>query len=730
MLVLLVVVLAAVGWFLSTGGGHDGERGELRPAAGSKPSVAPELEASLPVDARRKEVRSEEDLGTEPEPSVELPADEPPGGAAVAGRVIVDGAAPRRPFTLFLSTDDSVSPMRKLDTAPDGSFRFGGLSPSWSGALGWGSSYHTAVGDLASDEHRLELDRPQEAVELLLVEGPALVGRVVDPTDGLPAPETTVRYSFSNQSSTWQGGLITDKSGRFRVSLHRPAPSEVELEVFGPDRDAPKTHDLSRPEGREGVWDVGDVAFASRVTLVVFVRGPSGAPLAGAVARAWLGDDSPGAEFGADSPPSDDGGRTAVVLTAESKAVRVVRPGYTSVAAPIPRDTSRPLHVTLGRACLLELRLVDPPPGDLNGRGEYRGLQLILRSREPLFRDTLHWGPEDFGTAAADLPGLPPRRSMWSTGADGGALYLGVRANGYMLSGVQPGVAIDAEVVDAFGHELAERSIPPLSSNEHRTVELKLAGPLRSLRGIVIDSAGKPTSRATVRIAALDETVFSGNEHARTDAEGRFEVANVGGAEVKLGIQAGGHAPLVRERYAVPAEPDVFQLDPGLSVEVRVEWEDGSIAEACDEVAAVYGGLSFPGERLEPGVFLVHDLPDAEVRLSARFGFRYFHQHHHPSVAAASLTVPAPFELTVALDLAEEPAADADVNLRMTYAETGKLAVWQRVPRTPKLPSSVTVPMVFAGTYSVWLELGPDQLLTQPAQVTVGAGTPATVVLR
>ena len=91
------------------------------------------------------------------------------------------------------------------------------------------------------------------------------------------------------------------------------------------------------------------------------------------------------------------------------------------------------------------------------------------------------------------------------------------------------------------------------------------------LRGLVVDSAQRGIADADVSVEPRNSGTDSQRVHAKTGADGRFEVSDAPGGLVRVRAAAAGYGERTVEHAASPEGPElVIQLDPGSALSVRV----------------------------------------------------------------------------------------------------------------------------------------------------------------
>ncbi|MCZ6597645.1 MAG: carboxypeptidase-like regulatory domain-containing protein, partial [Planctomycetota bacterium] len=266
-----------------------------------------------------------------------------PAGAVVAGWVLIHGAPPSETIQLRLWPEDdealeelprlvrralNVSKTRiSTKTAEDGTFRFAGLDPGWSGSLGWSDGYRLEPEEGEGSNARpfggfsLELDAPREGIELRLEADAKVIGRVVTP-EGEPIPNAHVNFRWSRQGSTTSSGRSAGRDGRFTFYVRGTLPGTAELTVADKDNAGSRLVELHMPRGSK-TYDAGDVTILRTRVIEFVAQDGAGDPIAGAQAR-------PVSEVlrrrSGDSTDSEGRGRLRV--SEDERAFRVTAEGY------------------------------------------------------------------------------------------------------------------------------------------------------------------------------------------------------------------------------------------------------------------------------------------------------------------------------------------------------------------------------------------------------------------
>jgi len=562
-------------------------------------------------------------------------------GAAVAGRILVNGAPPSERIPLVLLSHKSLFSIEEelglawdaLDAPPnpgrtirmraeiDGSFRFQRLSGDWEGELVLPVDYPLADPSLAASAYspnRVELDAPEEDLRIETTKRLALTGRIVE----LPAREPTpvagavvlpqLQYSPEPPASVLAWQVRADDEGRFRIALASPSVFGGELSIGGADGTYVREIALEPREVAED-WDLGDLALAdpeAQRSVALVVLDADARPVAGAIAAS-----GPAAPI---SAPTDGAGRATLrgVVPGVS-TIAVYAAGYevARVALPAADPPGRPaaeLEVVLRRGTLLEIRFLQP-----DGEPAPKLVARLSAARHP-YRDEER--PRSY--PAYTRAGCSFYEVVPLAGGEVAVRVHALREGRVTLNDLEPHLPLRLRVEGSLGSTIQEQDIAPLAPEEHRAIEVVLARAPRTLRGRVMDEAGVPLPRATVGIRWTPPDSPNGTTALTRGFEddGGFELGNVYEPEVFLSVEANGSVPVWNERFEVPVDgaPLEFRLSPSRVVEVTVEDEAGMRLPAFVHAELPTGALVFGQEvEGETGVYLLRGLPRGEVAVTA-----------------------------------------------------------------------------------------------------------------
>ena len=492
-------------------------------------------------------------------------------GAVLAGRVLVDGAPPRRVLDLevhatggaavdaLYDADDPRSLLSRRDgaarTDEDGRFRIEGLADGRVVSLRFPAGYALAGTVEYHDPGEGPLVRFEEPAEGLVVELERHVvvhGRVVDETGSTPIPGALVEVQMKD--GIW--GRQSEQDGTFEIYV-REAPQDVRVR-YG--RNVPGVRFQIEGSGSAAFHfddpgrdvDLGDLVVEAGAGLELWVRDPDGRPVAGAVAGVGA--------------PTDEEGRTLLRGVAAGQVLRVGRFGYASerltVSDPVPSALAVVL-VPTNRLTIVVRGEDGEPLGNVElelSAEEWFLLDDPFESREDLLaRMSFEWTSRSTGFEGN-------RGSVWG-GSPSRVRYRTSPVGRVSLSGVVAGLSLRLLVLDVTGAILDERELEPFEAAEERVVEVRLPVQRRVLLGRVVDEQGEPILDADVRVAP------PGEEDARrateTDARGRFELPLLGTRELRLVVSKRGYLPLVLDPLAPPEDELELVLHAGSALHVR-----------------------------------------------------------------------------------------------------------------------------------------------------------------
>ena len=582
-------------------------------------------------------------------------------GAAVSGWIVVDGGTPWERIPLLLRSDrgyvkaeeelgigaEEVGLDRgrhrvaKARAGMDGSFRFDGLPPGWAGALELPADYRLSDQTLARWDFRpngMSLDGPVEGLRVEVVKRLALTGRIIDfprrvPV-GLAGAFVEPRLEFPKEVSgqQYQGLESTDELGRFRFA---PLSSSILggfLLISDPDREIHRQIPIEPRELRED-WDLGDLALSDadeKSTLRLLVQDPAGDPIAGAIVGS--GDSGP------ISAATDASGRTSLRgVVPGLSTIGVYCPGYEAAAIPVPLDPPEELIVEMRRGTLLEIRFLKP-----SGEVAPSVAARLLATEHP-YRDagTIR-GYQAYTRSGCSFP------MFFDRGEQGVVARLhALREGRVILNDIKPGVPLRLRVEGTFGTTIQEQEIAALGPGEHRRVKVRLERGPRTLRGCVLDEAGRPLPTAFVGVSYHPPDHpqnYSRSMGRGVEEDGSFSVGNIYARTVNLHVRAEGCVPFADERFEIPEDdaPVEFRLSPAHVVTVHVEDESGERVPASFVKADLPTGATVYGREVkgEVGAYILRGLPDEEVVVEAWVHAVSYRETCDPREETLLITVP------------------------------------------------------------------------------------------
>jgi RNA polymerase sigma-70 factor (ECF subfamily) len=470
-----------------------------------------------------------------------------PRGRELSGWVRVHGAAPDRPIELTLLCDRSPFHGTKVDTelaqlfgcegdgvgsfrvkqacSANGEFRWVDLPEDWSGSI-FVPRIYTLPQPISENlgEQTLRLASAATGLVVELERLPTLKGRVVDARDRKPVPGARLAFSVehSNGDSMLDSGTEADLAGRFEMPLPNDLFDSLALILL---RDA---HGSGRGSGR---WtraevgpdlDLGDLVLESVPSrdLPIFVRGPRGTPIAGAIAR---GDGRP-------CKPTDEHGRSTLEnLPLKTKTLVFGAIGFWPKRLDVTPEESGPIEVVLEPGNELSIE-VEGIPAELAGK-----VRVDLVCTEPPFDSSIRWLPE------TDMPSKSIGHAWSAVHPDGmdkpGHVRGSLTQDGrWIVENVKPGIDLSVQVVGTLNAVLAEEKVAPLQGSEQRHLAIRLKAENREIEGRVSTEDG----RATNPLSILLRNAREDSEGAKADSDGRFRFSFLPEGELELSITKRG----------------------------------------------------------------------------------------------------------------------------------------------------------------------------------------------
>lgn len=589
-----------------------------------------------------------------------------PDGAALAGHVEVDGEPADETIELIVESDrpwlgrelpapalealglaENASTRRTVTTGPGGRFRLRGLAADWSGQIHMPQAYSLLEGSkLKWGFPRFYVAEPREDLVIPLVRNPELKGRVLRPDGSLVAEvfagNAHVVYADGDSTSF---GLKSDEHGRFARPVEPKHIVSVKIRVHA-DGGGSKEYAWSEEELPANL-DFGDLYTAPTREVVYRVVGPSGEPVAGARAR------GPGSAI-----PTDESGAGRILSAPVGAfAIKVAAEGYAPAEAEVPETCPEGVTVYLTPSNRLEVRIL--------GEAEFEELRVEVNCAPPLLDDP--WGGRSHALH------LFAGRFELSVGNDESVRYRIVPddTGRVVLGAVTPGNELTVGVRSPTDSVVAGPETVVLEAAENRVLELPLAAGLRSFRGRVLDSAGRPLAAVMVRRRTRSFTPGIG-----TDAEGVFELEGLQENAVSFNLIKPGFAPLRVEEHPVPPEDETaeFRMVPGRVLLAHFVGPDGVPVA----VSSVFRWIASPDEheswglveRVSENTFRLFDLPAGPVQLRVLSGGRAFDREADARHEEVWVTLPSAGRLRVRLP--RDFVADPEKEYRLVLHPQGE----------------------------------------------------------
>lgn len=659
-----------------------------------------------------------------------------PGGAALRGTVLVDGAAPDRPVWLILASYDERSgleppPMfvqRQIDfrgyvghpslgvyTDATGRFEFPDLPATLTGTLSFTGDYSW------ESEGPLNIRDVSRDVVLRLRRSRLITGRVVmsDSTTVAPDAYGTLEAECADGWSTNE--FRTNAQGAFwiRMPCQQLSRFDATVALAGIGRAAIELRDV--PEG--GI-DVGDVVLEPARDICFVVHDREGRPIDAAYASTM--DEKP--SF---SKPTDSSGKstlTAVPITTDLIRVfahgfrfvtRGVNAGEATERAPLDIEMERIAHLDIS----VETRDGKPVPGVR--------VRLTCRCTLPFIA-----GENGDGSHPIDIElGAPHCGGIVTSYREGEEVeyafeYFADPAGRLRIPGVNPLAHFVARVEDMTDTVLAERDIDAAIVDSNTVCRIVIDGAPRLLELLVFDADSGP-----IRAAKLISNY--GFPLGETLSDGVVQIGPIYAMKVDLRVEAEGYPAAPLREVEMSHDKERRKVVMTRSRPLRVHFVDSrGQTIAAEGVEAKFEGKSVGKvSRCTDGEgFLIDELPPERIELSAFVGGVRFTKKHdaresvaqfevqeHGSVLiefSEPLALPSRFVVVLAPEPSSQGASSAGAELTRTIASKSPV-------------SSLDFPVVFPGRYTVTVrELNPadgadplrsrdDGLLVQAGERTV-----------
>ena len=570
---------------------------------------------------------------------------------AVAGRVLVDASVPRIPVRLTLHTyglsafegipeavRDELPQYAKeevsVETASDGSFRFGGLPADWRGYLRVPRTHWLLIRE-AAEQRVLSLAAPDTELRLHLTRLPTVKGRLLwehstkAVTDG--GVNLMVNFVDGRQSPLIGGRARED--GYFEVEVFpsnpndlyawrdpdkRVAIAQIKIWPVATGQAKQKTFEFDAAKLPE-LGDVGDLFVRRADRLHFLVQDPQGAP----VPLAVVADPQP-------SKPADAEGRGTFGLgDLGTHRYLVGAPGYQVVRLrPTSGDgtTEHPLVFVISPGNMLEAQV-----RDANGAVP-QGVRWKVAAKSPLFSES-----DRLPTRVHRAIGLETGRGTW--GSKGGNYQFPVSATGKtVIPGLRPMVQMKLSILDELSYPLVERKLASPKGGESKRVELLVTQKSTQIKGRVLDETGLALGSVRVLLRGRH-----GGRSETTDGKGQFSFEHVyaTGDRVHFFIKHSGYAEFKSKESAIREQtgPFEFRLSRGYDVRISVVDEDGRPVHVA-WVGIVDKDHRHRGTRVDTANFLFKDLPMGEQRFVCTIAGKDFELRHSAARGNARLVVP------------------------------------------------------------------------------------------
>jgi protocatechuate 3,4-dioxygenase beta subunit len=523
---------------------------------------------------------------------------------------------------------------RRAKVDKDGSFRISGLAAD--------TSYRLAVarGDKPNMTQMMGGRRGRDGVEaksgdvgvrVPLVDETALVGQVVDART--KAPVTQLRVEAGRG---WLVPLADEKGkpqsnfpeGRFRHAnlVRMGSGGKLDLKVVADGYRTFEQKGIEVPDG--AITDIGVIELEpAPLARVVVLDATTRQPVANAkVNLEVLRDEQDGNRVFVSGGDDDDDGmpmmpsgetRTgksgadgvAMVAMEPGKRMRAVvrakgRAEWTGTAFVAPADGEQAIEALLVEGGTVVVKVVDTsgapvPKVAVEREEDDSGVQVFAMGGD---RKTNSKGELEFKNL---LPGLQRFRVK-----DGG-----------MFGGVRVGRARMARSAGADGaalFDMGDDEEPQWSNVEVADKgrhEVVLVVPARATLVGVVREGGKPVPGLRVKVSDGDDMDFGfgGESGAKTDADGRFELADIEAGKQKLVVSGPRRAMNHEQEIEIYAGDNKVEIDlPSATIEGRVVSVDGApMAGAKVKVMLAPEG-SFESAAVEFAAVVAFDGGDAE----------------------------------------------------------------------------------------------------------------------
>ncbi|MBK8180895.1 MAG: hypothetical protein IPK67_18780 [Planctomycetes bacterium] len=597
-------------------------------------------------------------------------------GATVAGRVLVDGAAPREPIELVWSTSPNAptgldwhklpASIRKLvfqqrgrgseavlRTIAGGSFAFRGLVADVSGTLHWRGPYLEDVFPPAHGNYR-SVAAPRDDLDLRLVTGLEIRMRFVSDT-GTPIPSAFAKFELSGTHEL-DRTIICDTRGVARKVVRHDVRGPIRITAGRTGTSPTWTFDAEKPTAPEAVWDLGDFVLPSTRTLTLHARDAEGRPVQSARATAWLAGE------GRSSWRSTTTDSLQLDVAAGPSRILVQAFGFLGARVDVAADETE-ATATLARACTLEILTPE-------GAATAAGLELELECDGPMFVEDPE-SPE----LHMRTPGVPilVERSSHRTRAK----LTGTATPRWRVGALLPGTPLRARV-SSYSRVLCEMSIDAWVEGEHREIRLP---PFDHTMSELVLSVQRPSGTPMGGAAVLQ--IHDGQPRFEPEMLG---ITNVDG-QCRLRLDETRGTLLIRHELfapklvsfdSIPAEPLVVRMEEGRTVEIELVRPDGTPSEEVSTVTHESRLCGFKrAEALGAGRFRVTGLVPGLATFCFRLPRGDVLRVHDASIPHLRVTLGGPGRVTVRIPTPSNPSegrwtvAVAERGLRTPFVRVG-----------------------------------------------------------
>lgn len=547
-----------------------------------------------------------------------------PRGAAFAGTVTVDGAAPKGPLELGVHSDRPFSEDAQIRDAVEaelgafdalevagasGAFRYEGLPDDWRGSIELPRGLRRRGTRFSMFERdRVPVEGPSEAARIDLVSDVIVTARIVEADGETPVPGAAGFVALAWEDAPVSGGYswTADEAGRVRFALHDARPTRFDLRFSRADRTAPTEIEVTREQLAESLH-LGDLPLVEERAVGFLAVDETGAPVADAVAYAGDGDVL-------SAPSGADGRGTLRGLPVTAATIEVIAPGYAPAEVAVPAASDAVVEAVLATTNVLEITVVGP-----DGAPEPRASVRVDVRDTP---ESRLWSDD-----IRMLGDASPGRMLFSTGAGRGVMSYGLVTDDdarLTLQRLPSTIPLTVVAQDGSNAPLRTVEVLPLAPDERRELVLRLDVPLRDITGVVVDASGRPIANAQVGSSREIDALVGVTAHSsgaiswakRADDDGRFEIRGTSATDFALTASAPGYA----SRTVRVGEEDRelrIALEPGLEITIRLFDAAGEpIADTARVTATGPGAYErWTAESTGDGAWRLRGVPERSLTL-------------------------------------------------------------------------------------------------------------------